>query len=207
MDIHDLRRAMVARLIETRFGKNNAAFCAVTGIAPSYVTRMLKSQTDLTHKKIGETMALRLEAIPELGLAAGELLDPKPLDRSGKGMTTLAVEQFTEGDEPSSSEWGHLQEYRQMSKDDRREIDALTITRSEKMRALRREVMADLGLPVEAPSGSGDGPPRSPRVVAIQANAKKDSARKSGPREKTGAHFNLTDEKRAPRPTEKKAKR
>lgn len=63
----------------------------------------------------------------------------------------------------STSEWGHLKQYRELIPSDKQEIDQATHARLEKMREARREHMKLLGLPPEAPPSTGNKLPLAPR--------------------------------------------
>jgi phage repressor protein C with HTH and peptisase S24 domain len=79
MDLYELRRLAVQRLIDTRFGGNQAAFSADAGISTSYLSRMLKAEGEKNRKRIGDDMAVRLEET--LGLIGGALVNPPAADR------------------------------------------------------------------------------------------------------------------------------
>lgn len=78
MDIHALRREIVRELIRVRFKGSKAEFSRASGIAESTVSSYL---SDPPRKKIGEKIAVKLEAKADLGLRPGQLLDPKPIER------------------------------------------------------------------------------------------------------------------------------
>lgn len=152
MDIYDLRRAVVVRLIETMFDNNQAAFSTATGISRSYVNRMLKPQSDATHKKIGTDMAVRLEAVAALELEPGTLLDPKPVERPGAQRHT-AKEPPAYADTSASSEWS-LPDVRDISPADKRYLEQQAAKRSAHWKTLRRDLLASVGIHGEADAAS-----------------------------------------------------
>ena len=105
------------------------------------------------------TRGIPVSAYPEVAAAFGESIDWVA------GLAPPRRKIADETDELSPSEWGHLKEYRDMAVDDRRAIDEETRMRAEKMRTLRREVMADLGY-AEAKPEAGNAIPLAPRVGA-----------------------------------------
>jgi SOS-response transcriptional repressor LexA len=80
MDIYEARRRLLERLIRTKCDSSNANFSAKTGIAPSYVTRMLKPEGEKSRKKIDTDIAMRIEAA--LDLEPGSMLHPAALSYS-----------------------------------------------------------------------------------------------------------------------------
>lgn len=181
MDIHDMRRAIVANLIGTKVA-SKAEFARVTGLAPSYVTRMLSPPGTEGHKRIGEDLCLTLEAVPELELAPGQLLDPKPIERA----TPPDMADIT------PSEWGHLQNMRDTSDEDKEFLMNEALERAQRFRAVRKQVLASVGIHGEADAKSvtkalgsvlkdGPQPPNESRRVKIRREAPKqlDSRRKA----------------------------
>lgn len=101
---------------------------------------------------------------------------------TGEGSPNFrGVQEQASGDAPSPSEWAHLSDYREASKDDRARIDALAAESAEKMRALRREMMERMGLPPEAQPGAGNQIPVAPKsTVANLGQSGKGSRQQSG---------------------------
>ena len=79
MDIYEARVRAVRAILDSRYGGNQAALSADTGVSPSYMTRMLKSAGEEGRKRIGDGMAIKLEAA--LDLEPGALLHPKTSER------------------------------------------------------------------------------------------------------------------------------
>jgi hypothetical protein len=80
MDVFEARRLVLLDLIKTRFGGNQRAFAAASGIDPSYVNRMLMEEGAQGRRRMGDTKAEELEAI--FDLPSGTLLNAKaPLRR------------------------------------------------------------------------------------------------------------------------------
>ena len=84
MDLYEARRRVIERVIKDRFGGNQSKFAEAANMSPSYVTRILadineKSKTGKpkARKRLGDDKAMELEAIPELGLSPGDLLNPQ----------------------------------------------------------------------------------------------------------------------------------
>lgn len=143
MDIYDLRRAIVAKIVKERFDNNQSAFGSKIGAAPSYVSRMLKPQSDDKHKKIGEEMARKLEGIPELGLRPGELLDPAGQDPSDHA--SESVEMII-----SDTVWDTMQDLNDMSDADREFLRAQAKERADAFRSIRKQVLAQVGITGDA---------------------------------------------------------
>lgn len=61
MNVYEIRRALLAQLIEKRFDGSQADFARASGISPTYVTRMLKDDTSPSRKRIGEGLARQIE--------------------------------------------------------------------------------------------------------------------------------------------------
>lgn len=104
-----------------------------------------------------------------------------------------AQEQLASSDEPSPSEWAHLNDYREASKADRARIDALAAESAEKMRALRREMMERMGLPPEAQPGAGNQIPVAPRSTVAKL-----SPSDKGTRQQSGGVKSINDGTAAP---------
>lgn len=136
MDIYDLRREIVEALVTKKFGGNKSAFAVVIGAAPSYVSRMLQPQTNHLHKKIGEEMARKLEGIPELGLRAGQLLDPVGNEFAPPPSAVTL----------SPSEWGTLQDMRDMTDEDQAFLRREAEERATRFRAMRKKILEQAGI-------------------------------------------------------------
>lgn len=75
MDLYEARRQALLRLVNGEpYGGSQAAFCRAAGIAPSYLTRMLKPEGHRDRKRIGDEIAMRLETA--LRLPSGDLVSP-----------------------------------------------------------------------------------------------------------------------------------
>jgi phage repressor protein C with HTH and peptisase S24 domain len=100
MDVHDLRREVIRRLIDSRFGGNQAEFARAAAKRPSYVTRMLETDPDKAVKRIGEELAREFEANPALGLVDGELVNPAPVQRrvAASASSTALTKRAAKGD-------------------------------------------------------------------------------------------------------------
>jgi phage repressor protein C with HTH and peptisase S24 domain len=92
MDIYEARRLALQQLIDSRFDGNQRAFAADTGIAPSYVNRMLKLEGDTGRKRIGDDMATKIERL--FDLPQGSILNAPPPVRRGaeEGLPRAATE-------------------------------------------------------------------------------------------------------------------
>ena len=82
VDIYELRRAVIRRVIDLKFDGNQAAFAKAAVMEPSYVSRVLATEEGKAKKRLAEDLARRLESIPALGLRPGELVDPHPPSRN-----------------------------------------------------------------------------------------------------------------------------
>lgn len=81
MEIYEARRLAVKQLIEDRFAGNQRAFALEVGIAASYVSRMLKAEGEKDRKRIGDEVAMKIEAV--FDLPSGAILNAQPPERRG----------------------------------------------------------------------------------------------------------------------------
>jgi phage repressor protein C with HTH and peptisase S24 domain len=81
MDVYEARRLALQQFIETRFAGNQSAFASESGLATSYVSRLLAAEGAKSRKRMGEDIARRLEG--HFDLPTGTFTEPSISPRRG----------------------------------------------------------------------------------------------------------------------------
>ncbi len=176
--VFEARRKLVEDLVETRFGGKKAAFADATGIARSYVTRILEHDDKKARKRIDTDMAVRIESA--LDLEPGLLLHPRPVGRAGTSYTparlVTAIAAHIEGvSQPRVEKQDRqlIEDIYELLPEERESLRADIHARAERMRQHTELVLKKAGLKSLAPreDGVGNALPMPPPGVPERRHA------------------------------------
>lgn len=141
---HLNRMRRLAELVKEAGGPS--ALAAKVATPKSHISALIAG-----NRGVGDKLAAKLERKCDKAIGWMDL-PAQPIDGVTVAETREPATAYSAV--PSPSEWAHLEEFRQMSDDDRAAIEQETAARSERWKKLRREFLASFGITGEADNAS-----------------------------------------------------